>query len=172
MTVVAPPQDSAGAALDAQIAQVQALVNANRNPLTLAQLVALLNQLQVEAVDHYMVTGWLNAATILETYTVPPADGPGNLLLARVAFLQNLVNNAPVPPAGNADGFGAGGIVTVAQNYQQQLYAAQIALVEHIMDVPGGTSAATMLANLTGFQSFVFEYTFTSVGFTDAWIDD
>ncbi len=53
----------------------------------------------------------------------------------------------------------------------QKLYAKQIELVEHIMDLPGGTSAATMLANLTGFQSFVFEYTFTSVGFTDAWID-
>ncbi len=61
--------------------------------------------------------------------------------------------------------------MTVAQNYQAQLYAAQIALVEHIMDVPGGTSAAVMLANLTGFQSFVFEYSFTSVGFTDAWLD-
>lgn len=172
MTVIAPPVDAAGAVLDAQIATAQALVNSNRNPLTLAQLVLLLNQLQVQAVDHYMVTGWLNAATILATYSVPAWDKVGVALTARMAFLQNLVNNAPAPPVGNPDGFGAGGIVTVLSNYQQHLYQAQIRLVEHIMDLPGGTSAATMLAGLTGFQSFVFEYTFTSVGFTDQWFDD
>lgn len=172
MAVIAPPQDLAGAALDAQIATVQALVTANRNPLIEYQLQQLLNQLQVQAVDHYMVTGWLNAAAILVTYTAPAWDKVGGTLTARVAFLQNLVNNAPQPPAGNANGYGGAGWVTVAQNYQQQLYAAQISLVEHIMDVPGGTSAATMLANLTGVQSFPYEYVFNSVGFTDAWIDD
>jgi len=172
MAVVAPPKDTAGAQIDAAIAVAQALVNANRNPLTIAQLVQTLNGLQVQAVDHYMVTGWLNAATILLTYTPPHGDKVGATLLARVAFLTTLVANAPPPPAGNANGYGGAGWVTVAQNYQQQLYAAQISLVEHIMDVPGGTSAATMLANLTGFQSFPFEYSFTSVGFTDEWIDD
>lgn len=172
MAVVAPSQDTAGAALDAQIATVQALVTANVNPRIEYQLQQLLSQLQVSAVDHYMVTGWLNAATILMTYAAPAWDKSGAQLGARVAFLQNLLNNAPAPLPGNADGYGGGGWVTVAQNYAQALYAAQIALVEHIMDVPGGTSAATMLANLTGNQSFVFEYTFTSVGFTDAWIDD
>lgn len=172
MAVIAPSTDPAGAALDAQIATAQTLVNANRNPLTLAQLVLLLNQLQVQAVDHYMVTGWLNAATILATYQPAAWDKEGQKIKTRVAFLQNLVNNAPTPPVGNADGYGASGIVTVAQSYAQMLYAKQIELVERIMDVPGGISAATMLANLTGFQSFVFEYTFSSVGFTDAWIDD
>lgn len=171
MAVVAPSTDPAGAAIDASIAAAQALVNAARNPLVLAQYVAQLNQLQVEAVDHYMVTGWLNAATILQSYQPPAWDRTGQTLVARVAFLQGLVNNPPVPPPGNADGYGASGWVTVLQNYQQALYAAQIVLVEHIMDLPGGTAAATMLANLTGVQSFVFEYVFDSVGFTDVDID-
>lgn len=171
MSVIAPPQDVPGAAIDAAIAVVQALVTANRNPAVLAQNQQLLNQLQVGAVDHYMVTGWLNAATILQTYQPPSWDRAGQALAARVTFLQNLFNNAPAMPPGNVDGYGGSGWVTIAQNYQQQLYAAQIALVEHIMDLPGGTSAATMLANLTGFQSFPFEYHFTSVGFTDEWLD-
>lgn len=172
MTVTAPPLDKAGAALDAQIATVQALVNANKNPLTLYQLQQQLNMLQVEAVDHYMVTGWLNAATILQTFSAPSWDKVGKTLTARVAGLQVLVNNPPTPPPGNANGYGGSGWVTVAQNYQQQLYAAQIALVEHIMDLPGGTSAATMLSTLTGFQSFPFAYFFQSVGFTDMAIED
>lgn len=176
MTVTAPSTDVYGAALDAQIATVQALVNANKNPLTLYQLQQQLNQLQVGAVDHYMVTGWLNAASILTTYSPPTWDKVGQALQTRVAFLQNLVNTAPAPPPGNANGYGGAGWVTVLQNYQQQLYAAQIALVERIMDVPGGTSAATMLATLTGVQTepggVPFNYVFNSVGFTDDWIDD
>lgn len=172
MTVTAPSQDTAGAALDAQIATVQALVSAARNPAVLAQHVALLNRLQVEAVGHYMVTGWLNAATVLATYSAPKADKDGQRIATRVAFLQNLFSNAPAPPPGNAFGYGGAGWVTVAQNYAAALYAKQIELVEHLMDVPGGTSAAAILATLTGFQSFPFEYSFTSVGFTDAAIDD
>lgn len=172
MAVVAPSTDPAGAAIDAQIAVLQALVNANKNPAIEFQLQQALNAAQVEAVDHYMVTGWLNAATILVTYKPPAWDKTGQTLVARVAFLQNLFNNAPVPPPGNANGYGDSGWVTVAQNYAIQLYAAQVTLVEHIMDLPGGTSAATMLANLTGVQSFPFEYVFDSVGYTDADIDD
>ena len=166
MAVTAPPADAPGAAIDAQIAVLQALVNANLKPMVLPQYVLALNQTQVEAVDHYMVTGWLNAATILQTYSIPQHDPVGTVLKNRVVFLQALVNSAPLPPAG-ADGW-----VTVLQNYQTQLYAAQISLVEHIMDVPGGTSAAVMLANLTGFQSFPFEYSFTSVGYTDEDVED
>lgn len=172
MAVTAPSQDTAGALLDAQIATLQALVLANGNPRVEYQLQQLLNQLQVKAVDHYMVTGWLNAATILVTYSAPAWDRAGQTLATRVAFLTTLAANAPTPPVGNVEGYGGGGWVTVAQNYQAQLYAAQIALVEHIMDVPGGTTAAAILANLSGFQSFSFEYSFTSVGFTDEWIDD
>lgn len=173
MTVTAPAADTAGALLDAQIATVQALVNATAaSSPVLPRYQQQLNALQVQAVDHYMVTGWLNAATILATYAAPGWDKPGQTLTARVAFLQNLTNNAPAPLPGNVQGYGGAGWVTVAQNYAAALYAAQVALVEHLMDVPGGTSAATMLANLTGVQSFPFEYTFTSVGFTDAAIDD
>lgn len=172
MTVTAPPQDAPGAAIDSQIASVQALITANKNPRTLSGLQQQLNRLQVQAVDHYMVTGWLNAATILQTYTAPPWDVPGQRIKARVAFLQNLVNHPPTPPPGNANGYGSAGWVTVAQNYQQALYVKQIELVERIMDLPGGTTAAVMLANLTGAQSFPFEYSFTSVGFTDLDEDD
>lgn len=172
MTVTAPPPDVPGAALDRQIATVLALITAGNNPRTLYGLQQQLNALQVQAVDHYMVTGWLNAATILQTFTAPPWDRPGQTIKARVAFLQNLFNNAPTSPPGNANGYGASGWVTVAQNYQQALYAKQIELVEHIMSLPGGTTAATMLSNLTGSQSFPFEYSFTSVGFTDMDEDD
>lgn len=176
MTVVAPAVDTAGAAIDAAIAAVQALVTAAKNPAVQAQLVEQLNQLQVEAVDHYMVTGWLNAGSnVLATYSAPSWDRVGQTLTARIAFLQNLVNNPPVMPPGNKDGYGDSGWTTIASNYEQQLYAAQISLVEHIMDLPGGTSAATMLANLTGVQTapagIPFNYVFSSVGYTDESID-
>jgi hypothetical protein len=172
MAVVAPSTDVYGAAIDARIATLQALVTANKNPRIEYALQQALNAAQVEAVDHYMVTGWLSAAVVLGTYSAPAWDTAGQKIAARVAFLQNLYNNAPAPLPGNANGYGDSGWVTVAQNYAAQLYAKQIELVEHIMNLPGGTSAATMLANLTGSQSFPFEYTFNSVGYTDAWIDD
>lgn len=170
--VVPPPQDTGGAALNAQMLTVNLLVAAAGGSIVLPQLQDQLNRLQVQLVDHYMVTGWLNAATILASYQPPPNDKVGQSLVARVAFLQNLVNNAPAMPPGNANGYGGAGWTTLAVSYQQMLYAKQIQLVEHIMDVPGGTSAATILYNMTGFQSFPFEYSFNSVGFTDAWIDD
>lgn len=173
MAVTAPTTDKYGAQIDASIAVSQALVNRTSNSAPVYPQYALeLNQLQVQAVDHYMVTGWLNAATILATYQPPAWDKAGATIVARVAFLQNLVNNAPAMPPGNAFGYGGAGWTTVAAAYQQMLYAKQIELVEHIMALPGGTSAATMLANLTGFQSFPFEYSFTGVGFDDADDDD
>lgn len=177
MTVVAPTVDTAGAALDAQIATVQALVNATSpSAAVYPEYVQQLNQLQVAAVDHYMVTGWLNAATILQTYQPPSWDKVGQTIAARVTSLQNLFNNAPAMPPGNANGYGASGWTTIASAFAQALYAKQIELVEHIMDLPGGTSAATMLANLTGTQTapagITFNYKFNSVGFTDQWVDD
>lgn len=172
MTVVAPSTDLAGAALDAQIAVVQTLVAANANTVRLYGYQQQLNQLQVAAVDHYMVTGWLNAATILATFQPPTSDSVGRAIVARVAALQALVNSAPAMPPGNANGYGSSGWTTIAAAYQQMLYAKQIELVEHIMNTPGETTAATMLATLTGSQSFAFEYVFNSVGFTDAWADD
>lgn len=184
MAVTAPSQDTAGAALDAQIATVQALVNAASSPAVLAQYILQLNQLQVAVVDHYMVTGWLNPATILATYGVPARDVVGLRMAARVTFLQNLLNAAPAPLAGNVNGYGGSGWVTVAQNYAGALYESQKALVDHLMDLPGGTSAATILATFTGTQTTPdgntfnpqapagFQYKFNSVGFTDSWIDD
>ena len=35
-----------------------------------------------------------------------------------------------------------------------------------MMALPGGTTAATLLSAMTGFQSFTFDYVFSSVGFT------
>lgn len=174
MTVVAPTVDIYGAQIDAAIAAVQTLVNATSTSAAVyPQYVQQLNFLQMQAVDHYMVTGWLSAVVILTTYQPATRDKTGQTLLARVVFLQNLFNNAPPPPLGNSEGYGGAGWVTVAQNYAVALYAAQITLVEHLMRTTVyGTPAATMLANLTGFQSFPFEYVFNSVGFTDAWIDD
>ena len=176
MAVVAPTTDPQGAAIDAQIAVLQALVTANKNPLIEYQLQQQLNLLQMQAVDHYMVTGWLNAASILALYSAPSWDKTGQVITARVAALQNLYNNALVMPVGNANGYGDSGWTTIASAYAQMLYAKQIELVEHIMGLPGGTSAATILANMTGVQTapagIPFEYVFNSVGFTDAWIDD
>lgn len=171
MSVTAPSTDPAGAALDVQIAVVQALVAANVNTVRLYGYQQQLNQLQVAAVDHYMVSGWLNAATILATFQPPAWDKVGQAIVARVATLQALVNNPPVMPPGNANGYGSSGWTTIAAAYQQMLYAKQIELVEHIMSTPGETTAATILATLTGSQSFTFEYVFNSIGFTDAWID-
>ena len=169
--VIPPPADTAGIALNAQMITATSVVG-NSSPAALTANMQLLNQLQVQLVDHYMVTGWLNAATILAAYPAAPNDKVGQALTARVAFLQNLVNNAPAMPPGNANGYGGAGWTTLAVSYQQMLYAKQIELVEHIMDSPLGTSAMTMLIQMTGFQSFPFEYKFNSVGFTDAWIDD
>ncbi len=170
MAVTAPSQDTAGAALDAQIATVQALVTAGDNPAMQPDLALQLNRLQVQAVDHYMVTGWLNAATILATYSAPGWDTVGQAQAARVAALQALVNNVGPMPAGNAAGYGSSGWTTVKSNYQQQLYAAQIGLVEHLMDIAAPTAAA-ILSSMTGTQSFTFEYSFTGVGYSDAWIE-
>jgi hypothetical protein len=173
MPVVAPSTDVYGAAIDARIAVLQALVNANTNKAVEYQLQQELNSLQMQAVDHYMVTGWLAAYVILAAYTPSSRDATGQTLLTRVNFLRNLYNNAPAPPPGNSEGYGGSGWVTVAQNYAIALYAAQITLVEYLMtSTVFGTSAATMLANLTGFQSFPFEYVFDSAGYTDAWSDD
>lgn len=177
MAVVAPTTDPAGAAIDAQIAALVALIAATpaSSPVQ-ANYAQALNQWQVEAVDHYMVTGWLNAVTILATYTAPKWDTVGQSIVARVAYLQNLYNNAPTMPAGNANGYGDSGWTTIASAYAQLLYAKQIELVEHIMNLPGGTPASVILANLTGTQTapagIPFEYVFDSVGYTDAWIDD
>ena len=174
MAVTAPSVDVYGAQIDAAIATAQALVNATpTSSIVYPQYVQMLNQLQVSAIEHYMVTGWTAANVILQTYQPNSRDANGQTLLARVNFLQNLFNTAPLPPPGNSEGYGGAGWVTVAQNYATALYAAQIALVEWLMQsTVFGTSAATMLANLTGLQSFPFEYQFNSVGFTDAWIDD
>lgn len=176
MAVTAPSQDTAGAAIDAQIGALQSLVTANKNPAVEARLTQELNRWQVLAVDHYMVTGWLNAATILVTYQPPAWDAKGQSIKTRVAFLRNLVNNPPTMPPGNADGYGGSGWTTIASAYAQALYAKQIELVEHIMDLPGGTTAAAILAALTGSQTapagIPYAYVFSSVGFTDADIND
>lgn len=178
MTVTAPSTDPAGAAIDAQIAVLQALVTGNANPRVEYQLTQELNKWQVEAVDHYMVTGWLNAATILATFSAPAWDKPGQSIAARVVALQTLyTNQLAIPmPVGNANGYGDSGWTTIAAAYAQMLYAKQIELVEHIMALPGGTSAATILATMTGVQTnpagIPYQYVFDSVGFTDAWIDD
>lgn len=178
MAVVAPSVDPAGAVIDAQIAILQALVTANTNPRIEYGLQQTLNLVQVQAVDHYMVTGWLNAAAILALYTAPAWDKVGQSLAARVTSLTNLYNKtlaAGMPP-GNADGYGDSGWTTIASAYAQQLYAKQIESVEHLMSLPGGTTAATILAGMTGAQTapggIVYAYVFSSVGFTDDWIDD
>lgn len=177
MTVVAPSADTGGIALQAAVTAAQTLVNNTLSSNAVyPQYIAQLNLLQVELVQHFMMTGWLNAGSnILATYSAPSWDKVGQTLTARVAFLQNLVNNPPVMPPGNADGYGDSGWTTIASNYAQQLYAAQVSLVEHLMDLPGGTSAATMLANLTGVQTapagIPFNYVFSSVGFTAETID-
>lgn len=160
MTVLAPPLDTAGAALDAQIAVVQALVTANKNPLVLYQNVQLLNSLQMQAVNHYMSTYWLAADVILASYSPPAWDKVGARLLTRIAGLQTLVNNAPLPnPL-------ASGWTDPANGYKILLYQTQTECVDYMMALPGGTTAATLLSAMTGSQSRPFDYVFSSVGFT------
>lgn len=177
MSVVAPAADVYGAQIDADIATLQALVNETSTAsIVHPDYAARLNQRQIDAVRRYMETGWLNAGSnILATYSAASTDAVGQTLTARVAFLQNLYDNAPAMPPGNVEGYGDSGWTTVASNYAQQLYAAQTALVEHLMALPGGTTAATMLANLTGVQTdpagIPYSYVFSSVGYTDESID-
>lgn len=73
MTVQAPPTDPAGAALMAQIANVQSLVNSARNERVKSAQIQLLNSLQEQAVDHFMATYWLSADSILAAIP-PPAN--------------------------------------------------------------------------------------------------
>lgn len=175
-TLLAPPPDTAGAQIDEQIAVLQAFVNTNANPLIAYQMQQQLNQWQVEAVVHYMATGWANAGAILAVFQPPLWDVPGQALARRVAFLQNLVNNPPAMPPGNASGYGSDGWTTIAASYAQKLYAAQTALVNRLMDLPGGTTAATILSTMTGAQTapggIPYAYKFSSVGFTDEDIED
>lgn len=172
MAVTAPTTDIYGAQIDATIAASQALVNrTSKSAPVYPQYLLELNQLQVQAVDHYMVTGWLNAATILAAYSPPASDAEGAKMLSKIAFLKNLIATAPPMPPGNANGYGGAGWTTVTAAYSQFLYAKQIELVERIMNLPSGTSAATMLASLTGVQSFPFEYAFVGVGFDEEDID-
>lgn len=176
MAVTAPSVDAPGKVIDAAIATAQALVTANTNPLVQAQLEQELVRRQVEAVEHYMVTGWLNAGSnVLAAYSAPTWDPIAQKLASRVADLQNSYNNAPAMPAGNANGYGSDGWTTVKANYLQQLYQAQIQLVERLMGI-GQPTAATILANLTGVQTapagIPFEYAFVGVGFTNDWTED
>lgn len=176
MTVTAPSVDAPGKAIDAAIATAQALVTANTNPLVQAQLEQELNRRQVAAVEHYMVTGWLSpGSNILAAYSAPAWDPIAQKLASRVAALQSSYDNAPAMPPGNANGYGSDGWTTVKANYLQQLYQAQIQLVERLMDI-GQPTAATMLANLTGVQTapagIPFEYAFVGVGFTNDWTED
>lgn len=173
--VVAPPPDNPGKLIDAQIVVLQNLsakaANANAGTLYY-DYQQQLDLVQRQAVDHYMVTGWLNPDVVLAMYQPPSWDKVGQALAARVAFLQNLVNNPPTMPPGNAYGYGSSGWTTILQNYQTALYAAKIALVERMMDVPGGTSAGLILASFNGSQSFPFAYSFQSVGFNFPTIDN
>lgn len=170
-TLLAPPPDTAGAKIDAQIAVLQQLVNDNTNSLIEYQLQQALNQFQVEAVDHYMSTGWANAAAILALFPAPAWDHHGQDLTARILFLQNAYNNAPSMPPGNVNGYGGSGWTTIAASLAQRLYAAQTALVDYLMQLPGGTAAATILSGMTGVQTdpggIPYQYKFSSVGFTD-----
>lgn len=179
MTVTAPPTDPAGAALDAQVAALVALIA--ETPVAApvqASYAQALNAAQVACVEHYMVTGWNSAVAILALYSAPAWDKEGQKISTRVGGLTVLLANATAAgmPPGNANGYGSAGWTTIASAFAQQLYAKQIELVEHLMNLPGGTSAATILATMTGVQTnpagIAFEYVFNSVGFTDADIDD
>lgn len=176
-TLLAPPPDASGIALQTQIATVQALVNATTTDAAVYPAYGqLLNGLQIEIVDHFMSTGWANAAAILAIWQPPAWDKVGQALASQVAFLQNLYNNTPAMPPGNANGYGGSGWTTIASNYLQQLYTAQTALVDHLMTLPGGTAAATILSGMTGSQTapagIPYTYKFASVGFTDADTED
>ena len=67
MTVVASPKDSEGRTLQTRITVLTAQVNALGNHPAKFAAQAALDQLQREAVDHFMMVGRLNAASILST---------------------------------------------------------------------------------------------------------
>ena len=60
-----PPTDAGGAALDARVANLTALLAATSAPGQQSFLQQALYSAQVESVDHYMATSWLSPAAIL-----------------------------------------------------------------------------------------------------------
>lgn len=178
MTVTAPTIDVFGTALQAQVTAAQTLVNATSvSSVQYPSYAYQLDQLQRALVVHFMMTGWLHAGTnILASFSPPAWDKVGQANKTRIATLQTLVNNAPVTPPLPADPGSAQATKSIQYSYQQWLYNAQVDQVQHLMDLPGGSSAASMLSTLTGVQTTVpgykYQYSFSSVGFTDEWIDD
>lgn len=153
MTVAAPSQDTAGAALLTGVAQVQALVTAHATPAIQPALVAQLNALQVQAVDHFMATYWVCAANILAQMNPIVTDKNATMMKARIASVQAQVN--------------ATTSLVTGPYYAQLLNQLQSELVDYYMGT-GAITAASILATMTGVQTFPFNYV-SGYTYYDSW---
>ena len=177
MTVVAPPLDTAGAALLTGIAAVQALVNANATPALQSAQVQRLNDLQVQAVDHFMATYWVLAARILSTFFTPVPLSSWDFSMVSMTFDNGTYYFGGLFP-GTLFGLGpqdpkaaqlvaqiayTQAIVTSGKNPATQPYYAQLLnesqshLVDYCM-ASGAITAANILSTMTGVQSLPFNY--------------
>jgi len=153
VAVVAPPLDTAGAALLSSIAQLQTVVTAAKTPAIQPALVAQLNALQCQAVDHFMATFWLQAASILSTMIPVRVDTRATSMKAVILSVQNQYNAAV-----------AAALVT-APSLFTYLNMLQTELVDYYMNTAAFT-AASVLSTMTGAQSqpynYISNYTFYS----------
>lgn len=151
MPVTAPPGDTVGAALLAQIAALQAVVTANANPRATSALAQQLVLLQTEAVDRFMTT----SPTVTDGSSLGPAIPP----LLALQYLPTVIGGLPLSPIADFGGqdldgrlakmavvIAEGGITTPQQ--QQVLTALQQQAVDHHM-ARGNILAAAVLAGAT-----------------------
>jgi hypothetical protein len=177
MTVIAPPLDTAGAALLTGIAAVQALVNANATPAIQDAQIQQLNALQVQAVDHFMATYWVLAARILSTFFTPTPISQWDFSMAAMtfdnpAYMFDGLFPGVISVLGPQDPKAAaleaqiaytqsivnGGLNPATQPYYKQLLnESQTQLVDYCMN-SGAITAANILSTMTGIQSLPFNY--------------
>lgn len=138
MAIKFPPRDAAGTDLQNKINAAQTAVNA-APAATVVQLTQSLDALQRSAVRHAIASGLRTADAILASYTVPAGDAYGQDLNTTITSLATQITTASTKnPA-------------LVPSLQQQRAAAQVALLEHLMDggraSSAGATAAAILAN-------------------------
>lgn len=188
MTVTASPADvpagtptrapqgaiGKGQSLLNEIAAIQALVTAAKNPATQPDLVTRLNRLQIQAVDYFMGSYWVSADSILAAtypaeFILPHSGDPYvtaklAAIAARVAQINNpgTVGIQDRPPGGTAPSKAnsqysvsypapiSGYPLTEPETVWYQL---QTQLIDYCMN-KGILPAATILSFMTGAQTY------------------
>ncbi len=164
MTVSAPTADSGGAAILANVAAVQTLVNAAANPAVQSLLLQQLNALQTQAVDHFMATYWVSADQILATIVPPTNSRYGAYVTAQLAAISARAAQVATIVAAGLPAITMG---NVAPQYSVAYpltrvpdtywYMLQVQLVDFCM-ANAIVTASQILSTMTGAQTYVFHY--------------